>query len=64
MLIINVMDGETIDKALRRYKRKFEKTGVLKEVRGRAHFNKPSVERKEVIKKAVNRQRHILKEME
>ena len=56
MLIIKLKDGESVDKALRRYKKKFERTGVLKEVRGRAHYVKPSVVRRLVIKKAARRQ--------
>jgi len=62
MLIIRVKEGESIDKALRRYKKKFERTGVLKEVRERMFYKKPSVERKEMRKKAVNRQRHYATE--
>ncbi|MFT6868731.1 MAG: small subunit ribosomal protein S21 [Cyclobacteriaceae bacterium] len=51
MLIINIKDNESIDKALKRFKKKFEKTGVLRELRSRTAFIKPSVRRrKEVIK--------------
>ncbi len=56
MLIINVKDGETIDRALKRYKRKFERTGVLKELRRRKQFTKPSVLRRAEILKAVYKQ--------
>ncbi|MEO0640727.1 MAG: 30S ribosomal protein S21, partial [Bacteroidota bacterium] len=42
MLIIRVKDGESIDRALRRYKKKFERTGVLKSVRNRMFYKKPS----------------------
>ena len=62
MIIIKVKEGESIDRALRRYKKKFEKTGVLKEVRRRMFFRKPSEERKEEVKKAVNRQKHYNRE--
>ncbi|MDX2286606.1 MAG: 30S ribosomal protein S21 [Bacteroidia bacterium] len=62
MLIIRIKDGETVDKALRRYKKKFEKTGVLKEVRSRMHFHKPSEERKEILKRARRRQEHYAAE--
>jgi small subunit ribosomal protein S21 len=58
MLIIKIKDGETVDRALRRYKKKFEKTGVLKEVRARMFFLKPSEELREVKKKAKRRQEH------
>ncbi len=51
MLIINVKENESIDRALKRFKKKFEKTGVLRELRSRTHFTKPSVQRRnEVIK--------------
>jgi small subunit ribosomal protein S21 len=59
MIIIKVKDGESIDRALRRYKKKFEKTGILKEVRGRMYFSKPSVEAREERKRAVRRQEHF-----
>jgi small subunit ribosomal protein S21 len=58
MIIIKVKDGESVDRALRRYKKKFEKTGILKEVRARMFFNKPSVEKREEMKRAVRRQEH------
>ena len=51
MIIVNVKENESIDKALKRFKKKFEKTGVLRELRGRQAFTKPSVKRRaEVIK--------------
>ena len=43
MLIIPVKDGESIERALKKLKRKFEKTGVVKELRNRQKFTKPSV---------------------
>ena len=43
MIIIPVKEGESIDRALKRYKRKYEKTGVVKELRDRQKFTKPSV---------------------
>lgn len=53
MLQISVKEGESIDRALKRYKRKYDRTGVMKQIRGRKQFIKPSVERrKEVIKAA------------
>jgi small subunit ribosomal protein S21 len=53
MLIIEIKDGEVIDKALKRYKRKFEKAGTLKSLRRRKNFTKPSVERRTEVLKAV-----------
>jgi small subunit ribosomal protein S21 len=62
MLIIKIKDGETIDRALRRYKKKFEKTGVLKEVRSRMYYEKPSEENREILKRARRRQEHYAAE--
>jgi small subunit ribosomal protein S21 len=52
MLVINVKDGESIDKALRRYKNKHKKVQLMKQLRSRKHFTKPSVERRAEILKA------------
>ncbi len=57
MLIINVKDEESIDRALKRYKRKFQRTGLLKEIRRRKNFTKPSVERRNEILNAEYRQK-------
>jgi len=62
MIIIQVKDNESIDRALRRYKKKFERTGILRTVRKRMFYRKPSEKRKEVMKKAVNRQKHYARE--
>ena len=43
MIIVPVKEGENIEKALKNFKRKFEKTGVVKELRNRQAFEKPSV---------------------
>lgn len=43
MIIVPVKDGENIERALKKFKRKFEKTGVVKELRARQQFDKPSV---------------------
>ena len=43
MIIVQVKDGENIERALKKIKRKFEKTGVVKELRARQQYNKPSV---------------------
>lgn len=59
MIIIEVKDSESLDKALKRYKKKFERLGILKEVRKRSSFTKPSVERRDEIKKAVRREQFL-----
>ena len=56
MIIINVKDGESLDKALKRFKKKFEKTGVLRELRTRQAFEKKSVTRRHVVKHAIYKQ--------
>ena len=43
MIIVPVKDGENIERALKKFERKFEKTGVIKELRSRQQFDKPSV---------------------
>lgn len=43
MIIVPVKDGENIERALKKFKRKFEKTGVVKELRARQQYSKPSV---------------------
>ena len=62
MIIIRAKEGESIDRVLRRYKKKYERTGILKSIRNRMYYRKPSEQRKEERKKAVNRQRHYAKE--
>ncbi|MFT5914309.1 MAG: small subunit ribosomal protein S21 [Flammeovirgaceae bacterium] len=53
MLVIKVKDNESIDKALKRFKKKFEQTKVLRQLRGRTHYVKPSVaNRKRRIKES------------
>lgn len=53
MIIVPVKEGENIERALKKFKRKFEKTGVVKELRNRQAFTKPSIERREELKKAI-----------
>ena len=51
MLQIPVKEGESIERALKKYKKKFERTGALKELRNRKQYDKPSVvKRAEKIK--------------
>ena len=57
MLIINVKDGESLDRALKRFKKKFEKTGVLRELRSRQAFEKKSITNRIARKKAVYKQK-------
>ena len=43
MLIVPVKEGENIERALKKYKKKFDRTGVIKQLRARKQFDKPSV---------------------
>lgn len=53
MIIVPVKEGESIDRALKKFKRKFEKTGIIRELRTRQAYIKPSVRRREELKKAI-----------
>ncbi len=57
MLIIPVKDGESIDKALKKYKRKFDRTGVVRELRSRQQFIKPSVTERQQRLRAAYKQK-------
>ncbi len=52
MLIIPVKDGENIDRALKRFKRKFDRTKTMRQLRERKHFTKPSVSKRKQVQKA------------
>jgi small subunit ribosomal protein S21 len=56
MLLIAVKEGESIEKALKKYKKKFEKTGVVRALRDRSKFTKPSIRRRQTIIRAVYRE--------
>ena len=53
MIIVPVKEGENIERALKKFKRKFEKTGVIKELRNRQAYKKPSESKREIVKKAI-----------
>ncbi|AFJ08485.1 MULTISPECIES: 30S ribosomal protein S21 [Prevotella] len=57
MIIVPVKDGENIERALKKFKRKFEKTGVVKELRSRQQFDKPSVKKRLKMERAIYVQR-------
>ena len=59
MLLVQVKEGEGVEKALKKLKKKFEKTQTLRELRNRKNFTKPSVVRREIIKRAKYKQRLI-----
>ena len=53
MIIVPVKDGDNIERALKKFKRKFEKTGVVKELRSRQQYDKPSVKRRLKMEHAI-----------
>jgi small subunit ribosomal protein S21 len=62
MIIVNVKENENLEKALRRFKKKYEKIGILKELRSRTSFTKPSVKKRMVKNRAVRRQELFAKD--
>lgn len=56
MLVVAVKEGESIEKALKKFKKKFEKTGVVKQLRSRKNFEKPSITKRQTKIKAVYKQ--------
>ena len=52
---IQVRERESLERALRRFKKKWERAGILREVRNRSFYVKPSDEKREANKKAVRR---------
>lgn len=62
MIVVNVKENESIEKALKRFKKKFEKTGVLKELRSRTFYVKPSIKNRATKLKAAYRQKMFAEE--
>lgn len=63
MLVIPVKDGESIDRALKKYKRRYDRTGVVRELRSRQQYTKPSViKRKQRIRAAYKQRMESLEE--
>ncbi len=56
MLVVNVKENESVEKALKKFKKKFERTGVLRELRDRKQFTKPSVKKRMQMIKAKYKQ--------
>jgi small subunit ribosomal protein S21 len=62
MIVIPIKEGENIERALKKFKRKFEKTGVVKELRSRQAFIKPSIIKRQEKLKAIYIQQLQLQE--
>ncbi|MCT4614903.1 MAG: 30S ribosomal protein S21 [Marinifilaceae bacterium] len=52
MIVIPVKEGENIERALKKFKRKFEKTGVIKKLRSRQAYIKPSESNRKKLERA------------
>ncbi|WP_194774917.1 30S ribosomal protein S21 [Pararhodonellum marinum] len=63
MIVVNIKENESIEKALKRFKKKFDKTGAIRELRERQHFVKPSVRRRHQVIRAAYKQRMQTEEM-
>jgi small subunit ribosomal protein S21 len=59
MIIVQVKEGENLEKAINAFKKKFQRIGVVKELRARKIYNKPSIVRRQKKLKAVLRQKFI-----
>ena len=63
MLIVQIKEGDNIEKALKKYKKKFEKTNMMKQLRARKEFEKPSIARRQEVIRAAYKQRMQSAEM-
>ena len=63
MLIVHVDNGESIDKALKRYKNKHRSTRLMDQMRGRQYYTKPSIVKREQVLSASHRDK-VKKELE
>jgi small subunit ribosomal protein S21 len=61
---VTVQESESIDRALRRFKKKYERSGILKEFKRRTFYTKPSIQNRMARIKAARRQQRISKEMQ
>ena len=61
-IVIHVKDKEPIERALKRFKKKFERVGVLKKLRARMFYKKPSMAHREERLKAIYRQKMLAEE--
>ncbi|MCL2039676.1 MAG: 30S ribosomal protein S21 [Bacteroidetes bacterium] len=63
MIGVTLQKSESIDRVLKRFKRKYEKAGILREYKGRTAFVKPSIEKRQQRIRAARKQYKISKEM-
>ena len=55
MIEVNIKDNESLERALRRFKKKWERSGVLKDVKRKAFYEKPSVTKRIAKKQTIRR---------
>ena len=63
MSVVKVEDGESLERALKRFKKECQKSGILAEVRRREHYEKPSVKKKRKIEAARRKMRRKMAKM-
>lgn len=56
MIGVTIQESETIDRALKRFKKKFDRSGIIREFRARTAFTKPSIESRQARLKAIKKQ--------
>ncbi len=61
MIIVNVNDGEPFERALKRFKKKFEKAGVLRDVKRKAYYMKPSEAKRIAAQKAAKARHRMMR---
>ena len=64
MIGVTIQSNENIDRALRRFKKKYERSGILREFKKRTAFSKPSIEKRMARLKAARRQHRAVMEQE
>lgn len=62
MLIVHLKEGESIERAVKRYRKKYKKTRVLQNLRNNMYYTKPSRARKEKIERAIHKNQYLLEE--
>lgn len=62
MIGVTIEDNESVDRAIRRFKKKYERSGVLKEFKKRTYFTKPSIQKRLAHLKAIRRQHRSMLE--
>ena len=56
---INIKENEPLERALRRFKKKIEREGILRQVKARKHYEKPSVKKRRKIREARKKKRRF-----